>query len=74
MRRDAFSRACLVPYFGLLPIHNAHYMYVLLKVLSVEINPNWHEAGHFPPHVLFGSDFWQLNLYQKFPNCFGGVS
>ena len=44
MHRDAFSRACLVPYFGLLPIHNAHYMYVLLKVLSVEINPNWHEA------------------------------
>jgi hypothetical protein len=48
-------------------------MYVLLKVLSVEINPNWNEAGHFPPHVLFGLDFWQLNFYQKFPNCFGQV-
>ena len=32
------------------------------------LNPNWHEAGHFPPTVLFESDFWQLNFYQKFPN------
>ena len=21
------------------------------------LNPNWHEAGHFPPLVLFGTDF-----------------
>ena len=30
------------------------------------LNPNWQEAGHFPPLVLFGSDFWQLNFYQNF--------
>ena len=39
---------------------------------DVLFNPNWHEAGHFPPFVPFGSDFWQLNFYQKFPNFFGG--
>ena len=35
-------------------------------------NPNWHEAGHFPPPVLFGSDSLQMNFYQKFPNLLGG--
>ena len=36
------------------------------------INPNWHEAGHFYPPCNFGIGFCQLNLYQKFPNFFGG--
>ena len=34
--------------------------------------PNWHEAGHFYPPCNFGIGFCQLNLYQKFPNFFGG--
>ena len=25
--------------------------------LQASINPNWHEGGHFPLPVLFGSDF-----------------
>ena len=35
-------------------------------------NPNWHEAGHFPPPCPFWIKFCQLNFYQKFPNFFGG--
>ena len=38
------------------------------ELKKITVNPNWHEAGHFPPPVLFGSDFWQLNVYQKFPH------
>ena len=37
------------------------------------LNPNWHEAGHFPPLALFGSDFCRMNFYQKIPNFFGGL-
>ena len=36
------------------------------------VNPNWHGAGHFYPPCNFGIGFCQLNLYQKFPNFFGG--
>ena len=36
-----------------------------------EFNPNWHEAGHFPPPCLFWIRLCQLNFYQKFPNFFG---
>ena len=47
--------------------------FALFKNLKLaSFNPNWHEAGHIPAPVLFGSDFWQLNFYQKFPNFFGG--
>ena len=35
-------------------------------------NPNWHEAGQFYPPCNFRIGFCQLNLYQKFPNFFGG--
>ena len=27
------------------------------EVNTLSINPNWHDGGHFPPPVLFGSDF-----------------
>ena len=33
-----------------------------LCFVTIFFNPNWHEAGHFPPLVLFWSDFWQLNF------------
>ena len=36
------------------------------------LNPNWHDAGYFYPPCNFGIGFCQLNLYQKFPNFFGG--
>ena len=26
-------------------------------IFNDHVNPNWHEAGHFPPPVLFGSYF-----------------
>ena len=35
-------------------------------------NPNWHEAGHFLPLVLFGLDFWKLNFIKNFQSFFGG--
>jgi hypothetical protein len=25
--------------------------------MKMALNPNWHEAGHFPAAVFFGSDF-----------------
>ena len=34
---------------------------------NTSINPNWHEAGHFPPPVFFWIRLCQLNFYQKFP-------
>ena len=43
----------------------------LIKINS-DLNPNWHEAGHFYPPCNFGIEFCQLNLYQIFPNFFGG--
>ena len=29
-------------------------------------NPDWHEAGHFPPLVLFGSDFFSWIFIKNF--------
>ena len=40
--------------------------------INKSVNPNWHEAGHFYPPCNFRVGFFQLNLYQKFPNFFGG--
>ena len=39
---------------------NSLHLLSLIKTKFFRVgssNPNWHEAGHFPPHVLFGSDF-----------------
>ena len=36
------------------------------------LNPNWHEARYFYPPCNFEIGFCQLNLFQKFPNFFGG--
>ena len=38
------------------------------KEQGCNLNPNWHEAGHFYPPCDFGIGFCQLNLYQNFPN------
>ena len=35
---------------------------------KVHFNPNWHEEGHFPPPVLFGSDF--VSFWLKNSKCF----
>ena len=43
-----------------------------VKSCVEQLNPNWHEAGHFYPPCNFGIGFCQLNLYQKFRNFFGG--
>ena len=37
-----------------------------------KFNPNWHEAGRIYSHYNFWIGFCQLNIYQKFPNNFGG--
>ena len=39
---------------------------------AADFNPNWQETGHFYPSCSFRIGFCQLNLYQKFPNFFGG--
>ena len=36
-----------------------------------EFNPNWHETGHFYLPCNFGIGFYQMNFYEKFPNCLG---
>ena len=38
--------------------------------LPLAINPNWHEAGHFPPPCPLWIRFCQLNTYQKCLNLF----
>ena len=35
-----------------------HYHYGKSSNYFLNITPNWHEAGHFPPLVISGSDFW----------------
>ena len=35
-----------------------HYHYGKSSNYFLNINPNWHEAGHFPPLVICGSDLW----------------
>ena len=27
------------------------------KCKQIHLNHNWHKGGHFPPPILFGSDF-----------------
>ena len=42
------------------------------RKMRAQTSMNWHEAGHFYPPCDFEIGFCQLNLYQKFPNFFGG--
>ena len=33
------------------------------------LNPNWHEGGHFPPPVLFGSELFSWIFIKNFQTC-----
>ena len=44
---------------------NVFYEYMVL-FQKWTFNPNWHEAGHFPPSVFFGSDFISWIFTKKF--------
>ena len=39
---------------------------VCRKTSKTDINPNWHEGGHFPTLVSFGSDFVNWFLIKHF--------
>ena len=48
----------------IIPLSNASS----LAAGEIMFNPNWHEAGHFPPPCPFWIRFCQLKFYKKFPN------